>query len=52
MTSWTRDELARIGSADELDGAYRRKYRRNAPNVVNSVLTPGARSATVELVPR
>jgi hypothetical protein len=37
---------------DELDGAYRSKYRRYAPNIVNSVLTPGARSATVKLVPR
>jgi hypothetical protein len=37
---------------DELDGAYRSKYRRYAPNIVNSVLTPRARSATVKLVPR
>jgi hypothetical protein len=37
---------------DELDGAYRSKYRRYAPDIVNSILTPGARSATVKLVPR
>ncbi len=37
---------------DQLDGAYRSKYRRYAPNIVNSILTPGARSATVKLVPR
>jgi hypothetical protein len=36
---------------EELDGAYRSKYRRYASNIVNSVLTPGARSATVKLVP-
>src|SRR5207245_8649808 len=30
--------------SDEIDRAYRTKYRRYAANIVNSVLTPGARS--------
>ena len=38
--------------ADQIDRAYRTKYRRYAANIVNSVLTPGARSATIRLVPR
>jgi hypothetical protein len=38
--------------ADQLDDAYRTKYRRYAESVVGSVLTPEARSATIKLVPR
>jgi hypothetical protein len=37
---------------DELDAAYRAKYHRYAANIVNSILTPQARSAAVKLVPR
>jgi len=37
---------------DELDAAYRAKYRRYAGSILNSVLTPQARSATIKLVPR
>jgi hypothetical protein len=40
------------GMATELDSAYRTKYRRYAANIVNSILTPQARSAAVKLVPR
>jgi hypothetical protein len=36
----------------EVDGAYRAKYRRYAGRILNSVLTPQARSATLKLVPR
>jgi hypothetical protein len=36
----------------QIDGAYRAKYRRYAANIVNSILTPQARSATIKLVPR
>ena len=36
----------------EVDAAYRAKYRRYAGSILNSVLTPEARSATVKLVPR
>src|SRR3954465_12189015 len=38
--------------ADQIDAAYRSKYRRYAANIVNSVLTPAARAATLKLVPR
>jgi hypothetical protein len=37
---------------DEVDAAYRAKYRRYAGNILNSVLTPEARAATIRLVPR
>ena len=37
---------------DRIDDAYRTKYGRYALNIVGSVLTPEARSATIELVPR
>jgi hypothetical protein len=37
---------------DEVDAAYRAKYRRYAGNILNSVLTPEARSTTLKLVPR
>ena len=37
---------------DEVDAAYRAKYRRYAGSILNSVLTPQARSTTVKLLPR
>jgi hypothetical protein len=37
---------------DEVDAAYRAKYRRYAGSILNSVLTAEARSTTVKLVPR
>jgi hypothetical protein len=37
---------------DEIDAAYRAKYRRYAASIVGSVLTPEARSATLKLVSR
>jgi hypothetical protein len=40
------------GVDEELDAAYRAKYRRYSPNIVNSVLTPQAKAATVKLIPR
>ena len=36
---------------DQIDTAYRTKYRRYATSIVNSVLTPQARAATIKLVP-
>jgi hypothetical protein len=36
---------------EEVDAAYRAKYRRYAGRILDSVLTPEARSATVKLVP-
>jgi hypothetical protein len=40
------------GVEDEIDAAYRAKYRRYAGSILNSVLTPEARSTTIKLVPR
>jgi hypothetical protein len=37
---------------DEVDAVYRAKYRRYAGSILNSVLTPEARSTTIKLVPR
>ena len=45
-------EEAEKGVEGELDDAYRTKYRRYAGAILNSVLTPQARSATLKLVPR
>ncbi len=40
------------GVEDEIDAAYRAKYHRYAGSILNSVLTPEARSTTIKLVPR
>jgi hypothetical protein len=37
---------------DQIDAAYRNKYRRYAASIVGSTLTPQARSATIKLVPQ
>jgi len=37
---------------NQIDAAYRNKYRRYAASIVNSVLSPKARAATIKLVPR
>jgi hypothetical protein len=37
---------------DDVDAAYRAKYRRYAGSILNSVLTPQARSTTIKLMPR
>jgi hypothetical protein len=37
---------------NEIDAAYRDKYRRYAGRILESVLTPDARSSTLKLVPR
>jgi hypothetical protein len=37
---------------EEVDAAYRAKYRRYAGSILNSVLTSQARSTTTKLVPR
>ena len=39
-------------SNDQIDAAYRTKYRRYAASIVNSTLTPQARAATLKLMPR
>ena len=35
----------------QIDAAYRAKYRRYSEDIVNTVLTPAARSSTIQLVP-
>ncbi len=37
---------------DQIDAAYRNKYRRYTGPILNSVLTPAARAATLKIVPR
>ena len=37
---------------DEVDAAYRSKYRRYAGRILNSCLTPEARATTLKLLPR
>ena len=37
---------------EQIDAAYRTKYRRYATSIVNTTLTPEARAATIKLVPR
>jgi hypothetical protein len=37
---------------DRIDDVYRTKYRRHVTRYVNSVITPDARSTTIEIVPR
>jgi hypothetical protein len=36
---------------DEIDVAYRTKYRRYAASIISSVVSPEARAATIKLVP-
>ncbi len=37
---------------NQIDAAYRTKYRRYAASIINSIVGPEARSATIKLVPR
>ena len=37
---------------EQIDASYRSKYHRYAASIVNSTLSPEARSATLKLVPR
>jgi hypothetical protein len=39
------------GINDQIDTAYRTKYRRYAANIIGSIVTPKARSSTIKLVP-
>jgi hypothetical protein len=45
-------EDADPGVTEHVARAYREKYRRYAASIVNTVLTPQARAATLRLVPR
>jgi hypothetical protein len=37
---------------DQIDAAYRDKYRRYGPDIIGGVVNPAARAATIKLVPR
>jgi hypothetical protein len=37
---------------DQIDAAYRTKYRRYAASIVGHIVSPEARSATIRLLPR
>ena len=37
---------------DDLDAAYRTKYRRYAASIISHIVSPEARSTTLKLVPR
>jgi hypothetical protein len=37
---------------DQIDAAYRTKYRRYTASIIRSIVSPEARSATIKLVPR
>jgi hypothetical protein len=40
------------GINDQIDAAYRIKYRRYAESIIRSIVSPKARAATIKLVPR
>ena len=40
------------GINDQIDDAYRTKYRRYAASIISSINSSGARAATIKLVPR
>jgi hypothetical protein len=37
---------------DQIDVAYRDKYRNYGPSIIGGVVNPGARAATIKLMPR
>jgi hypothetical protein len=37
---------------DQIDAAYQDKYRRYGPSIIGGVVNPGARAATIKLIPR
>ena len=62
MTTWTGEELASVDKDvllvetedinDDVDASYRKKYHRYAPSIIDSIVSPQARAATLKLVPR
>ena len=48
---WLQEAAADFGEA-RIDEAYRQKCRRYAKGIVDSTLTPRARSAALKLVPQ
>jgi hypothetical protein len=58
MPTWTSDErdVAIVDAGDrindQVDAAYRTKYRRYAESIVDGITNAQARSTTLKLVPR
>lgn len=48
----TYEEETDRAVSEEIDEAYRQKYHKHPKSVLDSILTPQARSATLKLVPR
>jgi hypothetical protein len=48
----TFEEDITPGIDDQIDAAYRAKYRRSGAGYVNAMVAPAARAATIKLVPR
>jgi hypothetical protein len=46
------EEVLEAEIIDQIDDAYRTKYRKYAPQYVDPLMVPEARSATLKLVPR
>ena len=40
------------GVNNQIDAAYRTKYRRYAASIINSIISPEARAATIKFMPR
>ncbi len=45
-------EEAGVELNDQIDAAYKTKYRNYAASIVNTILSPEARSTTLKLLPR
>jgi len=45
-------EEVRLEINEQIDAAYRTKYHRYAASIINSIISPTARAATIKLVPR
>ena len=44
--------LVEVGDLnEEIDAAYRTKYRRYAASIIDTIVSPQARAATLRLVP-
>jgi hypothetical protein len=48
----TMEEVSDAAIHDQIDAAYRSKYHRYPAGYVDSVVTDGARAATIRLAPR
>jgi hypothetical protein len=44
-------EMTDAGLNDQIDALYRTKYRRYGERIVGSIVSPGARAATIKIVP-